>query len=154
MSMAVIDDTPIEETEGTEPATVAEPTFLEIMDRQLRFRGRQLFRAIIIPIRSVFFLEEDSMRDQMIMGNRADIDLLANRLAHAVQGLNLLNERLSAHEDAIPRMRAIKAQLDNTKRIEKELRVREAADAHRSATDEVTEAASERTQRLENGILT
>jgi hypothetical protein len=83
MSMAVIDDTPIEETEGTEPATVPEPTFLQIMDRQLRFRGRQLFRAIIIPIRSVFFLEEDSMRDQMIMSNRADIELLANRLAHA-----------------------------------------------------------------------
>jgi hypothetical protein len=35
-----------------------------------------------------------------------------------------LNERLSAHEDAIPRMRAVKEQFDNTKRLEKEARDR------------------------------
>jgi hypothetical protein len=39
-------------------------------------------------------------------------------------GVNLLNERLSAHEDAIPRMRAVKEQFDNTKRLEKEARDR------------------------------
>jgi hypothetical protein len=86
MSMAVIDDTPIEETEGTEPAVVPEPTFTQILDRQIRLRGRQFFRAILIPIRSIFFLEEDSMRDQMIMSNRADIDLLAARLGQAWPG--------------------------------------------------------------------
>lgn len=145
MSMAVIDDTPIEETEGTEPVAVPEPTFLQIMDRQLRFRARQLWRAIIIPIRSVFFLEEDSMRDQMIMSNRADIELLTNRLARALQGVNLVNERLSAHEDAIPRMRAVKEQFDNTKKVEKEKR-----DA---AIEAEARAQQEKEDRLEMGIL-
>jgi hypothetical protein len=123
MSMAVIDDSPVDENYSeSNSESVREPTFLEIVSRQSRLRLRQLWRYIAIALRSVFWLEEDSQRDQMIMSNRADIEFLTSQVAHAMSGINLLNERLSAHEEAIPRMRAVKEQFDNTRRVEKEKR--------------------------------
>jgi hypothetical protein len=147
MSMAVIDGAPESETDA---ALETEPTFVESLSKHASLRIRQLvrflWRPVVIVVRSLFWLEEDSQRDQMLMENRADLELLAGRLGQSLSAVNLLNERLSAHEDAVPRMRAIRTQFDNTKRIEREERER----AIQKAVAEEQDAA----ERLSVGVLT
>lgn len=156
MSMAVVNDNELDDLELPPPQDgeqaeeqKPEPSAFEILARQawLRFcqTFRYLWRPVAVFVRSVFWLEEDSLRDQYTMANRADVEHLAKRLAGALQGVNLLNERLNAHEEAIPRMRIVRQDFDAKKKAEKE--------ARESQMQRVWETQQERAERLAAGIV-
>jgi hypothetical protein len=157
MSMAVYDDA--DRMDDGEQAAAQGPEknlfrdlwalFLELLScfgNQIRLKARRARRRVLIRIRKVFAIDEDTIRDQIIEGLERDREALAMALAQTVTGLNALNSRLEYHEEHIPRMRTLKAKFDE----EKKKKIEE----HVQGVEDQLAAQRAKSERLKDGILT